>query len=137
MCKSGSDVEKVNLIANFFKDVKTTNITFDSVIDKYLCLGSAKDRKKNREVLTELLSSLRASLNKSADDFKNSIKPYTSLSNNEKNINMGSDDEKNCYYYTDGKGNKIFILIQNGRIASFSVLRKGEGGQGVFLVFCG
>jgi len=131
MCKSNLDPVKVDLIANFLKDVKDPNISFNTVIDKHLCV----DRKANREAMIMLLTPFRARLKNNSDNFRNAIDTYSSLPNSEKNINMNSNAENNTYCFTDDKGNKTFILIENGKIASFTVLRKGI--RGVFLVFCG
>lgn len=135
MCKSNLDPVKVDLIANFLKDVKDPKTSFNTVIDKHLCVGSAKDRKASREALIMLLTPFRARLKNNSDNFRNSIDTYSSLPNSEKNINMDSNTENNTYCFKDNKGNKTFILIENGKIASFTVLRKGI--RGVFLVFCG
>lgn len=137
-CKTDADYKNIDLIADFLKDVKNPAISIDSVINKHLCVYRPKEnRKASREALIMLLTPLRKRLENSPDDFRNSIKRYDSIFNIDRNLNMDSGTENNGYYYTNEKGAKTFILIRDGKIASFTILRKGQGGRGVFLVFCG
>ena len=137
-CKTDADYKNIDLIADFLKDVKNPAISIDSLINKHLCVCRQKEnRKASREALVMLLTPFRSDLKNSPVDFRSSINRYDSIFNFDKNLNMDSGTENNSYYYTNEKGGKTFILIRDGKIASFTILRKGQVGRGVFLVFCG
>jgi len=114
--------EKLNLISDFMESARDEKIPNDYIIQKFLPVDTAR---KMREIENTILNEVRSELNRDNVRLK-----YVSYAKAEDKITRTfevSDLElDNLYFVLNNDSLFVPVLVSNGRIISFSSLRKGD-----------
>ncbi|OXA79069.1 hypothetical protein B0A65_11005 [Flavobacterium frigidimaris] len=121
------------LIVNFLNSCQDKNIKMTSIKEQYIC-----QTENNKELKTDLdkfindqILELRKELQ--TKDISN-LKIVNAANDAEVKKEFLTEDASNIFVLKEGQKNSHYFLIENGKIASFSVMNKGR--IKIFLLLC-
>lgn len=112
---------------NFIKAVSNDAIGYDVIISEHLCV----DKAQPAELLIMQLKALRNELKE--DPWV--IKKYSDIPAKEQTLQIAGKDKQHIYALRSNGQLICFMLVSDGKIASFSTMDKG--GSRIFLKICG
>ena len=123
-CQSQTKVEsgKLNLISDFMESIRDEKIPNNRIIQKFLPVDTTK---KMQELENTLLNEMRRELNK--DNIRLKYVSYAKAEDEiTKTFEVSDLELSNLFFVQKNDSLFIPILISNGRIISFSSLKKGD-----------
>ncbi|MES2377146.1 MAG: hypothetical protein V4553_11235 [Bacteroidota bacterium] len=125
---------KREFIEAFLTDVINVNITGETLMKKYMCAPNKDTQQALDLELYRLRMKMLGQSKKVTNHFEAYLKPYRELPEEEQDILIDAKDKDNIFSFKGEQGIAVLILIKDGKIASFTIVKKGN--TRVFTTYC-
>jgi hypothetical protein len=125
---------KQELVEAFLKDVINVNITGETLMKKYMCAANKDTQQALDLELYRLRMKMLGQSKRITNHFGEYLKPYAELAEKEQDVLVDTIDKDSVFGFKGEQGIAFLILIKEGKIASFTTVKKGN--TRVFINYC-